>query len=439
MIRRLLGCERATANYSNMKGIAMRVFGCFLTVFICLLVGGGCVDNGGESKPAKAEVVAESAPVSGAEAGPEGLLPGIVDSPADSIAVTVNGKAIMESEVERMFRDVLAQRLQGRSLPPEQIEIARVQMRPMVVGSMIGMRLLEGAATKEGVTASEEEVAAKVEEMLASMLASPGATLEQFEAMLTQRYGLSVAGWKEMVSANPRMKQSIIAEKMLAKQFGDGLAVTDADVEAHYEANKATLFTQGASVQARHILLGATRDEPNEVRDAAKKKAQEVLALVKQEGADFAALAKEHSSDRSSKDQGGDLGYFPETGVMVPEFSRVAYAMRVGDISDVVETPFGYHIINVTDRKEAGARPLEEVSEQIRQGLLEQEKGRLFAEYVEALKKDAVIEYPQGKGLQDVRGIPPVSESGPSDDGEERAHTPGETYAETVATTAETA
>ena len=119
------------------------------------------------------------------------------------------------------------------------------------------------------------------------------------------------------------------------------------------------------------------------------------MALKKTDKADFATLAKANSSCGSASN-GGDLGFFPK-GQMVPEFSDAAFGMKPGQISDVVETQFGFHIIRTEERKEAGTTPFEEAKADVKQTLLQEQQGKYSNEYFESLKAKAAIVYPPGK------------------------------------------
>jgi peptidyl-prolyl cis-trans isomerase D len=140
--------------------------------------------------------------------------------------------------------------------------------------------------------------------------------------------------------------------------------VGDDDVKRHYEENLATLYTTTEQRRASHILFKVPPGSPD--ASAIEARARGVLEQIRG-GADFAELAKTSSED-SSAAQGGDLGWFGK-GRMVPEFEQAVFGGREGDVSDLVKTQFGYHIIKVTGSRPAGARPLEEVKDQIRQQL----------------------------------------------------------------------
>ena len=134
--------------------------------------------------------------------------------------------------------------------------------------------------------------------------------------------------------------------------------VSPQDIQRYYEDNEQQ-YKQPEQVRASHILLKTEGKD-----DAAVKKQAEDLAKKAKAGADFAELAKKFSEDDSNNSKGGDLDFFGR-GAMVPEFDQVAFAMKPGEVSDVVKTQFGYHVIKLTEKREASQRPLAEVQPQI--------------------------------------------------------------------------
>ena len=141
-------------------------------------------------------------------------------------------------------------------------------------------------------------------------------------------------------------------------QVRQQVTVPEADIEAFYKQNQVQYSTP-EQIRASHILLKTEgKDEA-----AVRKQAEDLLQRVKA-GADFAALAKQHSEDEVSSTKGGDLDYFGR-GAMVPEFEASAFAMKTGDVSDLVKTSFGFHIIKVVDRREAATRALADVRTEI--------------------------------------------------------------------------
>jgi peptidyl-prolyl cis-trans isomerase D len=154
--------------------------------------------------------------------------------------------------------------------------------------------------------------------------------------------------------------------------FTTGVTVTDREIERYYEQNRYRYETD-EQVQASHILF---KTGPDKNEEAVRKKAEEVLAQAKA-GADFAELARKYSEDTSAQN-GGDLGLFGR-GQMVPEFEAAAFSLAEGQISDLVRTTYGYHIIKVTKHQAPFTRPLDSVRDEIR-ATLTQEKARAAME-----------------------------------------------------------
>jgi len=168
--------------------------------------------------------------------------------------------------------------------------------------------------------------------------------------------------------------------------FKDDVRITEKEIHAFYEYNQAA-YSQPHQVKARHILFELGEEALKEAEEKVRKEAEVVLAKVRK-GEDFAELAATHSSC-PSKSKGGDLGYF-EKGQMTPAFEEVAFNLQNGEISDLVRTPFGYHIIKVEDIKEARTQSLEEVRDEI----------------VDALTISAATELAHEKGLSIVDQMP---------------------------------
>lgn len=143
-------------------------------------------------------------------------------------------------------------------------------------------------------------------------------------------------------------------------QLADQVKVSDQDLQSYYDAHKAE-FAQEEQVKARHILV-MVNDKRNDAQAQARvEEARKKLAG----GADFAAVAREYSDDTASKDQGGDLGWFGRN-KMVKEFEDAAFGAPVGKVVGPVKSSFGYHLIEVTDKRPAGQQPFDAVKEQIR-------------------------------------------------------------------------
>jgi peptidyl-prolyl cis-trans isomerase D len=157
--------------------------------------------------------------------------------------------------------------------------------------------------------------------------------------------------------------------------FQNQVTITEEDLQRFYRRN-LDRFEVAEQVQARHILLAAPSDAPAKEREQKRAQAEKLLEQARQ-GADFAELARKHSQDPGSAAKGGDLGFF-RRGMMVPTFEQAAFALPVGHISDVVESPFGYHLILVEATEAGGLRPLGEVKDQVEAGT-RAEKARQLA------------------------------------------------------------
>ncbi len=309
--------------------------------------------------------------------------PKLVAGP-DKVLVTVNGEKIFNSEadkqvdmqVKRQFANMGAM---AQSLPAGTIESMKDRIRPQVVQMLVEVRLVTQKLKAKKLSITDAEIESGIAKILKQNkitmddmkknLAQDGITLEDFKKQLKTKVGL-----EKLLKAEMKGKVAL-AGMVTARKF--------------YDENPAN-FAQPGQVRASHILVDTRKmDEAGKVD--AKAEAQDLLKKAQAEGADFAELAKANSDCPSSKD-GGDLNFFSKE-KMVPEFSKAAFAMKVGQISDLVETQFGYHIIKVTDRKEALVSTFEEEKEKIIKFLDRKNIGQFWQKYRPQLKADAKIEY----------------------------------------------
>lgn len=172
-------------------------------------------------------------------------------------------------------------------------------------------------------------------------------------------------------------------------------SIGDDDVKAYYQSH-ADRYKQGEMRRASHILIRAARDAPEAESKVAKAKAEELLAQLKKAPADFAKLAKQSSQDPGSAEKGGDLDWFSR-GAMVKDFEDTAFMLKEGQISDVVRSDFGFHIIRVTGVRPERSKPLEEVKAEI-QAELKRESG--MKKYAEAAEAFGNMVYEQSDSLK---------------------------------------
>ncbi len=171
------------------------------------------------------------------------------------------------------------------------------------------------------------------------------------------------------------LQRSIRYLSITPDPFQPAAKVTDREIERRYNQNLPSYEIPG-QVRASHILLKTAENDEAQVR----QRAEEVLAQVNA-GGDFAALAREYSEDTTAE-QGGDLGFFGP-GEMVPEFEQAAFSLGIGATSGLVRSPYGFHIIKVTERQDAIERPLDSVRDEIRQTLVREKAVGLMEERVE--------------------------------------------------------
>ncbi|OPL15501.1 MAG: hypothetical protein AVO38_10250 [delta proteobacterium ML8_D] len=176
---------------------------------------------------------------------------------------------------------------------------------------------------------------------------------------------------------------AVLAQELLQRELDGKVDTTDDEIETYYKAHKDE-FIDPESVKARHILLKVPEGADEKAWEEAESRAKDIKEKLKK-GENFAELAKKHSDDPGSKDRGGDLGFFTK-GRMVPEFESAAFSLKQGEFSDPVKTNFGYHIIEVQEKKAANIKTLAEVQAQIRQTLQTERQQQLQSALIEKLK-----------------------------------------------------
>jgi len=304
------------------------------------------------------------------------------ETAADSVAVTVNGDDITESQVDKEIKPQL-ERLTAQ-MPPAFLEQRKTRIRQEALKRMIVEKLLDQKVNQINLQIIDEQVVEKIQEMADQQ--QPPLSMEDFKALI-EASGQSFEQVKE------RIKKGLGYQKIVEAQFEGKINVTEEDAKKFYDENKKR-FETPKQARASHILIKTQPADSNEVKAEAKQKIEQLLKQI-QDGADFAQLAKENSTCPSSE-KGGDLDFFAR-GQMVPAFEKVAFELQPGQVSDVVETRFGYHIIKVTDRKEASLKSFDDAKDGIIKNLENNKKGEIAKQYIESLKAEANIVYPPGK------------------------------------------
>lgn len=185
----------------------------------------------------------------------------------------------------------------------------------------------------------------------------------------------------------------LLEPSVLAKD----VVVTEAGLQQYYEQN-ASRYTQAEERRARHVLVKAEKEQPAAERQKAKAKAEQLLAQLRAKPEEFPAVAKASSDDTGSAQQGGDLGFFGR-GAMVKPFEDAVYSMKPGEISPVIETDFGYHVIQLTEARGGQKKPFAEVRAEIEAEVRRAEAQRKYAEAAEQFSN---LVYEQPDSLQPV-------------------------------------
>lgn len=259
----------------------------------------------------------------------------------------------------------------GGQADPEQIRAMMPRFRPQAVQRFVSQTLLDRAVEQRQLLASEAEVDAEVTVITNRNPLPPGVSLEA----ILNRQGVSMASFRTNVSTMVKINKLVDAP-------------TSEEV-AEFYAKEQARFATPAQVRARHILVKVEEDDTPEDKTAKQAKAEELRKRVVG-GEDFAVVAAE-SSDCPSKAEGGMLPPF-KRGEMVKAFEDAAFAQATNAIGPLVESPFGYHVVQVLERNEGEVPPLDKIGPQI-DGYLRQQKLQTF---VEKLKADAKITYAEG-------------------------------------------
>ncbi len=357
-----------------------------------------------------------------------------VGASASDVVATVNGKDIKGLDYQRRYQNQMMAYQQQYGGSINQQLLRQLGVDQQILQQMVDEQAALAEAEHQGIRVSDEELAQQIfafpalqengrfigeqryEQLLASQ--NPPMTKGDFEenlrrSMMIDKLRSAVTDWlavsdadveREYKNRNEKVKLQVVA--LTADKFRDKVTVNDADINSYYTAHQAE-YRKGEQRKIRYLLID--RDQlrarvaitpqdidsyynsnvqqfqtPEQVRAshillktegkdeaAVRKQAEDILKQVKAPGADFAALAKKYSEDDGSKINGGDLDYFAK-GRMVPEFEQAAFSMQPGQVSDLVKSQFGFHIIKVVDKKAAATRTLEDVRPQIQQTLAAQ-------------------------------------------------------------------
>ena len=361
--------------------------------FALLLTGLVACDKSTEDSEAAENPAQEGTPTASSAPGSDttatapapgqlGALPGAAPSkPADTskmpdVVAQINGKKITKDELllqARQMQAQMAQASRGQRVPPLDEAFYK-----QILEGLVAQTLLLQDAKAQGVAVSDEELKPQL-----------AALRGRFPDEAAYKKALEQEGLTEK-QLQEKLRQEAVIQKYVGTKIFNEVAVTDQTAREFYDKNLDKM-QRPERAHLRHILI---RVEPNAAaadKQKARDKAEDFLKRIKG-GEDFAKLAAENSDDPGSKVRGGDLSWMAR-GQTPPPFEKAAFALtKPNDLSDVVETQFGYHIIQLVEREAASAVPLEEARPRITQMLQQRQVGERLQARVQELKNKGKVE-----------------------------------------------
>ncbi|HUV77042.1 MAG TPA: peptidylprolyl isomerase [Desulfobacterales bacterium] len=290
----------------------------------------------------------------------------------DGEVATVDGVTITQDDFDKEMARVRSQFARsGRSLKESQLP----DIKNRVLETLVNRELLYQESQNKGVKVEDAEVNQQVD-----ILKKRFPNEDEFKAALLEMK-ISEAELKSQI------RKGIAIQQFVDKDLVQDVKVSQKEVEDFYK-NNPDMFNQSEQVKASHILIKVDTKADKSAKDQANKKIKEIQKKL-EDGEDFVALAKEYSEGPSNVN-GGDLGYF-ERGRMVKPFEDVAFKLKPGEVSDMVETPFGYHLIKVVDKKPESVVSYENAKERIAQYLEQEKKEKALKRNIEDMRQKAVI------------------------------------------------
>jgi peptidyl-prolyl cis-trans isomerase C len=323
--------------------------------------------------PADAAKPAAGTPQAAAGSPATPAAPAVKPVPAQlpDVLARVNGAAIDRGEFERAVRNVEA--TAGGPVPPERRDAIYRQLLDQIVA----LKLLAQESAARKVTITDAELDGRI-----AQVRSQFPNEQAFTAALAER---------QMTpdKLKSEFRQQMLAMKLVDTEVGPTVSVTEANVAEFYQKNPDK-FQEPEAIHVAHILIRLPEKPDDAAKTKARTEADGILARLKK-GADFAALAKQYSQDQGSAANGGDLGFVPK-GQTAPAFEQAAFALKPGQMSGVVESPFGFHIIKAVAYRAGRTVPLQEVKPQVEQFLKQQQMQEKTAAYIDRLKAKAKVE-----------------------------------------------
>ena len=303
------------------------------------------------------------------------FLPVLADDkqPSGEKVAVVNGVVITRDQYDKELQVHLGRvSRQGKQISDDQM----AELKKEILEGLIEREVLYQESRKAGIKVDDQ----KVNDQLAA-IKKRFPNDEEFKKALNK---MNLTEDEIQI----QIQRGLAIRELIDQKVADKIVIKDEETKAYYDGN-SQLFQQPEQVKASHILIKVEPTADEAAKIEARKKITEVQQKLKN-GGDFAALAKEYSQGPSSA-KGGDLGYF-RRGQMVGPFEDAAFSMKTNEVSDLVETRFGYHIIKVYAKKPEQTLAYADVKDKIAQRLKQEKIEKDATLYVENLKKGAKVE-----------------------------------------------
>lgn len=288
--------------------------------------------------------------------------------------ITIDGQPLPEEAIEFEYRRLL--QFYSQHMPAEQLKAETDNLRAKAVEQAIGAKLLIDEAERLDIQVPADRVDTRINSMIEQI-----GGREVFEARLKEN-GFNEEALRQNIAQGCKVD-------MLIEKLCEGLNdPTEAEMREHYAANRES-YIQPERVSAQHILIRPSSDADAD-RATAESRIEGIRKQI-EEGATFEDMAAAHSECPSGKQNGGSLGWFGR-GMMVPEFDEAVFSMNVGELSDIIETQFGFHVIFKTAEDAGGEASYEESESKIRDLLRHDQRGRCITAHVAELREKADIQ-----------------------------------------------
>ena len=357
----------------------MRFYTAVFTLVLMVLAISGCDSKGDKGEPAPPAEEKTPAPLQPGEINVEEIdIKAQAPKPdPNATVVSIGDYVITEADLSVAMKPALES--MGRQVPQEYLGQYVSRLRQETVEQMVVMHLFEKQIEARKIVVPDEEVESNIQEQLKV----ENISMDDLRGLLSS-YGITLSQYKE------RMQQKFALQKLIDEETAGKINIEPNDVRKFYDDN-IDVFNLAEQVRASHIFLGTIAAAPGADPNTAKAKAEKLLEEIRS-GGDFEQIAAENSDAGAGGANGSDTGYFTR-GKYPKEFEDVAFALDVNEVGDILQTPYGYHIVKVTDKKPARMQTFDEVKTDIAAELVAMQKNTFANEYLVNLKAKAKIVY----------------------------------------------